>query len=200
MCPHLGRSARLAVPALVGHVVEFERRFEAREVEGAEAAAVAAEEVAFPAASVTEVVVGLLAQAGWDSAPVLCYRQQDAHQGGQFAVHGSGCLRLPGRGRHRTAREGLASLGGAVQQRVSPCSVRVNFKIEDSPELDVLWSFGPAERRRRVRGANGPLGPSLASARAPTVRATRDNAVHGRGGQDVLRKAGNSKEGILLRR
>ena len=76
MCPHLGRSARLAVPALVGHVVEFERRFEAREVEGAEAAAVAAEEVAFPAASVTEVVVELLAQAGWSSAPVLCYRKE----------------------------------------------------------------------------------------------------------------------------
>lgn len=59
--PHtyLGRAARLAVPILVRDIVEFERRFEAREVEGAETASVAAEEVALAVTRVAEVVVGL---------------------------------------------------------------------------------------------------------------------------------------------
>lgn len=56
---HGFRSTGLAEPTLFGDVVNLERRFEAAEMERAQAPAFAAEEVTFAAARVTVIIVGL---------------------------------------------------------------------------------------------------------------------------------------------
>lgn len=69
---HLCCSTRLAEPALIGHLVEFQGRFEAGEVERAQATSVTTQEVTFALTSVAKVVVGLhvrVAKGGGGSRP-----------------------------------------------------------------------------------------------------------------------------------
>lgn len=147
---HLGGPARLAVPALVGYVVELERRLEARKVKRAQAATVAAEKVAFAAAGVTEVVVGLHAVAGVSSSRPL---QQRVHTSNDTSPSTVVDFVLPPTAIERRARA-LPPLAGlrVAKRECSPLGVR-----DRGAHLNLMLFFGRLALPMGALGSAAPM-------------------------------------------